>query len=508
MKQSQFTQADYDSLNELKKNINLVDLACHKFGYIPDWQYVNSKGQPKEVKSSANFIRLIHKDDPLDIVLVSKQKETGYYRFKSMLNDDDKGTIIDFAKYRFKDFTISNFRKYCKNYQSACAAAIFTPIDTSRHSKIYTPRQEYYLNPSNSNLKKLTDVSYLTQRGFTASVATGCFKNAYNLLEQNGSTSLVLPFYKTEVLPDKTVNLRLQTYQKYSDTNTIKKQFFAGAKENAVWIGNFKQTQTASALVFSESPIDAGSLAVLKPELVGANPVLTASGGDLPYAIHKTYDDLAKLLSYPPIILANDNDCKGQQFNAKLLSSLDFKNYCDDDFYQSNKAFDDVVVSCGLSEKKGYLEFNFSHAFLNKDTDTLEKGLPVFTNVRDYFLQLNHDLDNLYGKDKGDVFQMDVQFGGHKSSIDIKFQNIKENWEYVNESLLFLRYGNSEKIEIQKSVFKDFNDDLKVLKGCDYKALYEQKDLVKEFSKVYQIDETKLQKVIDKDQVQNKGIKL
>lgn len=489
---SKFTKEDFDSLNALKSDINLVDFACHKFGYIPDWQYPKTSGKPRVIKSSANSIRLIHKDNPMDCVLIARKSGSNHYVYKSTINDDDSGTIIDFVKYRYDEFTISKFRKFCKNYQSAIKANLFQPIATNRIYGQIGANDEFRTTPSAANLTKLTDSTYLSNRGLENSTIDKHFKNSYNLLENNGSTSIVFPYYKTQVSPDKGISLYLQTYQKYSEVNDIKKQFITGNKDSSVWMGFFDKTKPVTSIIVSESPLDAASLSVIKPSVCGNNPILTASGGDFPFSVKDTYSNLSNFAGNPSLILANDNDCKGLQYNAKLLASLPFKQFVDEDFYDNNKALDNASIQVGVSKYKGYMNWEFSHNS-NDNKLSLEEHLPVFTGVRDYYLQENYELNKMY--DKGDTFEIKTEFHENKSSIRLEFQNLKENWDLINDSLLFLRYGNSENILIEKSICKDFNDDLKVIKGIDYKGLHDEPELVKDFVKQGFLNDSKAKEI-------------
>lgn len=497
---SKFTQDDFDSIKALKTDVNLVEFACHKFGYLPDWEHPTTGGDKRKVKSSANSIKLIHKDDPLDTLIVSKNPTNQQFVYKSLCDSSDKGTIVDFVKNRFEDFSFSKLRKMCKNYLSATEKGLFKSYLGSRpgfanslNGNVEMPKIEafqFYLKPAN-------DKSYLKNRGLSDETINNHFKLTYNLNEQNDTVSFVIPYYKVDKNPDNSYSLSLHTYQKYSEDSTIQKKFIKGGKMDSVWLNSVDKTKPVTSMVISESPLDSASYAELKKEQCGKNPLLTASGGDFGLTVSDTFTKLIDMTKVDNVILANDNDCKGQRYNAQVLAALPVSKLVEDDFLEKNKGLEEAKINVGFSLKTGFVEWNFSHDKFSASSqnyqDKLNQILPVFVQVRDYYMQENQDLKEI--NNNKDVFKIDTNFGENSSYIKLEFQNTKDNWELVNDSLLFLKYGNSEQLQIDKSICKDWNDDLKIIKGVNFKPLKEDQELLQEFVKAKLIDEKQVQKI-------------
>lgn len=479
------------SLNELKHSINLVQFACHKFNYVPDWLHPDRK-RGDAIKSSVNSIKLINKDNNMDCIIVAKNGGSGDYVYKSLINTNDKGSIVDFVKNRTEDFSIPKLRKICKNYQQGLAKGFYQDLGFDSR-KVLTgsgsmekPNIELFQN----YLQPLTNTSYFDKRGINENIRKNslgvCFNHVSVSDEDTGAISAVLPFYTVSQNPDDNTkkHLSVYTYQKYSDETAIRKKFLFGGRANSVWInaGAFDPNKKITSLVVSENPLDAVSFAALHPESCGENPILTASGGELGYGVTDTYQNILDVSKADKVILANDNDCKGQQNNAKILAGLNVKNLVESDFLDKNKALLDTKIELGVADYKGFVEWRFSH---NQQMDddkvtSIRDVMPLFVEVRDYYLQLNRDLKGVL--DEKDVFKIDGNFGtGCLSTIKLEFKNSKENWNEINESLRVLKFGYSDQIEIERSICKDFNDDLKIVSGVDYKPLKEQHDLLSEF---------------------------
>ncbi len=466
-------EAALKSINDLKKDINLVQFACHKYGYIPDWLHPDRK-RGDTVKSSVNSIKLINTKNQMDSIIVAKNATTGDYVYKSLVNSDDKGSILDMVKYRTDEFSIPKFRKICKNYVQGLEKGFYNDLgfDTrkvlSGAGSIDKPNVELFAN----YLQPLTNSDYLIKRGIDEDLQKKHFGVAYNHTDDKGALSVVIPFYTVKEIADNESkkHLAIHTYQKYSDDSEIKKKFINGSKSNSVWInaGAFDNSKKITSLVVSESPLDSVSFAALHPNKCGDNPILSAFGGEMGFGVPGTYNNILTISKCDNLILANDNDCKGQQYNAKILAELPVQNLVDEDFLEKNKALLDTKIELGVSEYKGYMEWRFSH---NKfeDNDKIEGSslrdvMPLFVDVKDYYLQENKDLKGVL--DEKDVFKLECKFGGGNfSTIQLEFKNSKDNWERINESLLCLKYGFSEKLSIEKAIENDFNDDLKKEKG-------------------------------------------
>lgn len=489
------------SLNDLKRDIDLVNFAIHKFNYIPDWLHPGMKGHT--IKSSENSIKLVHKDDTMDSIVVSRNSANSQFIYFSVLNSGDRGSILDFVKYRIKDkFSIPNFRKICKNYTQALEKNLFpdTGLDIKKTFKTIpsasnVPNVAYY----EQILSPLENKSYFLSRGIQNDVSLKYASNCYNHYgwkkdeEHNHQViSVVFPYYKAE--KDKLV---VHTYQRY---NQHEKKFIRGDKDNSVWIGSFDKSKPISSLVISESPIDTISIAALKPDLVGPNPVLSASGGQYTKGIVELYSNINTMTKAENLILANDNDCKGQQYNAFLLCKLNSLPFLDADFIDKNKGLVNADIDCGVNDKKGYLEWTFSHDKLQgTDIDKQIQNIPAFVQVRDFYLELNKSLVGI--NDEKVIFNVDHEYKDNLSRVKVSFNNTQVNWEAVSDSLVNLKFNYSENLIIEKSVGKDFNQDLKLYQGLE-KFDIADKDKYIEFNQVYP-------KVNEKNNIgQSKGFKI
>lgn len=467
-----------ESLNQLKITINLAEFACHKFGYIPDWLHPSIKRG--NVKSSANSIKLIHKENVMDAILIGKNNKNDNFVYRSLFKNDDNGTIVDFVKNRVEDFSIAKLRKMCKNYEQGIEKGFFANVGINVRK--YENNQDELNHEAiafSTLLKPLTNSDYLISRAIDKNIQEKYLGKAFNHVDEKNNLSIVLPYYTVLDSPNSITNkqVSLYTYQKYSDDDIIKKKFINGPRSNSIWMnaGAFNFEKKITALVVSESPLDAISFAALHPKKCGSNPILTATGGNMPYGISHTYHNILTVSKCNNVILANDNDCEGQRYNAKFLSELSCENLVDKDFLNSHKVLLEAELKVYKDEYKGFLEWKFYHDKLDesKKGEKLTDLMQVFVDVKDYYVQLNHDLKGVL--DEKEVFKVETFFGkDNVSEIKLEFKNSKENWEQINESLLWLKFGNSEKINIEVSHLKDFNDDLKFEKGLIKKDINEE----------------------------------
>ena len=161
-----------------------------------------------------------------------------------------------------------------------------------------------------------------------------------------------------------------------------------------VWASDFKRNEKVTHLVLSENPIDALSYCQLKIDYKNQNPYLTASNGELTKSQRELYQEIVSRLRPDTIVLANDNNCKGQLFNAKILSSLSLKESdYDKEYFARNKLLVESEINVGYKDKhNGELIWKFEH---NKNSENISKDkfieehIPQFQKVVKYFENVN-----------------------------------------------------------------------------------------------------------------------
>jgi hypothetical protein len=235
-----------------------------------------------------------------------------------------------------------------------------------------------------------------------------------------------------------------------------------------IWASDYKRKEKVTHLLLSENPIDALSYCQMYLDYKTQNPYLTASNGELTKSQIELYQEMVSMLRPETIVLANDNNCKGQLFNAKVLSALSLdETYYDKEFYQKNKLIIDAEITVGYKDKfNGELIWKFDHEKkaenISKDKFILEH-IPQFQKVVRYYENANKEL--FLVNDETYPFTIEKKYNDFHSEIKVSFHNSKVNWIEINKSILALKYNDSEKIKLEISKNIDFNDDLREKEG-------------------------------------------
>jgi hypothetical protein len=86
--------------------------------------------------------------------------------------------------------------------------------------------------------------------------------------------------------------------------------------------------------------------------------------------------------------------------------------------------------------------------------------------IQQEFQKLNKE--NAYKTTATEPFSLKTQQNDNtKLAFIINFRNIQDHWKIINNFIVDNKFNNSSKIKIETAVLKDFNDDLKAIKGID-----------------------------------------
>ena len=164
------------------------------------------------------------------------------------------------------------------------------------------------------------------------------------------------------------------------------------------------------------------------------------------------------------IVLANDNNSRGQLFNAKILSSL---NLDEKNFQNVNNLLAKAEILVGYKDKfTGEICWKIGHDkndnSISKE-DFILKHIPQFQKIVQHYENANKDL--FLVNDEKYPFKIEKVFQDFHSEIKISFYNSNVNWVEINKSIIELKFDNSERFKIELSKNSDWNEDLKQVQG-------------------------------------------
>ena len=268
-----------EQLKELNYQVNLA-------------HYLASQGYKRDKKKSSRKWLVLEKEGDKVLVLAEKG-EKGYF-YQGLNNETDRGGIVNFLKNRGKSFdeirelnpNFSQFKEFeDKNPQ-------IKQIDESVASKKATLK----LN----SLRGIYQTNYLTKKGIGWDIV-----QEYEI--RTNSFKAIFPLF---------LNQKLVSTIEY---NTSGKFFQKGLGRGLVYLGDNKEM---SQIVIHESPVDALSYEQLSRQNGNKNARLhTCTCGSLTQLIIKEIQELCKP-NAKPIIIAFDNDKKGDEMAEKLKKAL------------------------------------------------------------------------------------------------------------------------------------------------------------------------------------------
>lgn len=455
---------------EKLKEINLVDFVCCTAGFS-----IDEEATRKENGNTPNPKYIFVENEAGDKLLISRIYSSGrqQYLYRNIFNELDKGNIISFIKYRTNNFSISLVKKRVHNFQKNIEKGYYKTTGVSIQMNSKENHTETNIKEIARRYQRLPDFihqQYLKSRGLSHDILNShlCkdrIRNEYIYYPRISSTTKPAIKYINTVFPiygsDGSKTFLCGYVRKNEGLKTTAKD---SRQSIGVWTSDYRRKEKVSHLIISENPIDSISYCQMKIDYRLQNPMLVASNGELSKSQLELYQEIISRLRPGFIVLANDNNCKGQLFNAKILSSLSLPdNYQDTEYYVKNKLIVDADIHAGYQNKfTGEITWKFKHEKLF-DNMTKEKyiqeHIPQFQRVVQYYEAANKELVLI--NDESPPLKIEKQFHELHSEIKISFHNSKVNWIEINKSLVVLKFDYSEQLQIEIPRLADFNEDLK-----------------------------------------------
>lgn len=302
---------DSNELARFKRAIDLVD-------------YAQRRGYQVEKEGKQGNWHQLRKDDELLIVT----RKGDYQVYLNPSNDRDQGSVVDFAKTRGAEghgLNLSQARQELRQYiegNPAPAREYAPPADMAQlHALPVDPEQERQAQEERKTRliaevlgvnKELTDRSYLHSRGIEdKTIDAEAFKGRIFTAQQNEHKNTAFPLYNEQGLAS--------VEQKSNDYKNL-----LAVPKNGVWVSHpteGKDTPVARVVV-SESAIDSLSHYQLKAAQETKNTIYIATSGTPTEAQVALVQRIIDKQAPKEVVLANDRDAGGRQFNINYLNEL------------------------------------------------------------------------------------------------------------------------------------------------------------------------------------------
>jgi hypothetical protein len=308
------------NFHQVKKDINLMDLVL-TLGY--QHNRAKSGSDPEKGK----FHTFDYKGKPtLDQVIIYKAT-SGDYLYFNRADDRDKGTVIDFIKFRLEHPRIPGITaEPGKNIWASVIANAKRFLNIPAQERHTSQALQQQMEPVQRTdrfipdfLQKtapLTDATYLHARGLTAeTLANPAFAGRILNHVHTGTSKTGQPY--------RFVNIAFpQVYKDNIVGLEIKSQGFKGQAANslnssALWLSNVNPK--TNSLIVAESAIDALSHHQLKQP---SNALYASTSGQLTDNKVTEIKRLVENLNLKKVCLAFDNNLDGHLFDTKLIAGL------------------------------------------------------------------------------------------------------------------------------------------------------------------------------------------
>ncbi|SMB79284.1 hypothetical protein SAMN00120144_3107 [Hymenobacter roseosalivarius DSM 11622] len=303
---------DPTELDRFKRTIDLVDYAerqgyqVKKEGKLGDWHQLEKDGE---------------------VLIVTRKADHQVYLNTG--DDRDKGSVIDFAKTRGGNghgLNLGQVRQQLREYLNDGAAptrVYAAPVDVSRLNALPVgdPDHEQQQQQDRKTRliaevlgvnKELTDRSYLHGRGITDStIESPAFQGRIFTAQQNEHKNTAFPLYNEQGLASIE-----QKNEHYKNLLPLPK--------NGVWVSHPTQGKDTPVerVVVSESAIDSLSHYQLKHAQDSKNTLYIATSGTPTEAQVALIQRVIDKQEPKEIVLANDRDAGGRQFNMNYMNEL------------------------------------------------------------------------------------------------------------------------------------------------------------------------------------------
>ena len=303
---------DPTELDRFKRDIDLVDYAerqgyqIKKEGKRGDWHQLEKDGE---------------------VLIVTRKADHQVYLNTG--DDRDKGSVIDFAKTRGGDghgLNLGQVRQQLREYLNdgpAPTRVYAAPVDVSRLNglPVGDPDHERQQQEDRKTRliaevlgvnKELTDRTYLHGRGITDStIDSPAFQGRIFTAQQNEHKNTAFPLYNEQGLASIE-----QKNEHYKNLLPLPK--------NGIWVSHPTQGKDTPVerVVVSESAIDSLSHYQLKHEQDPKNTIYIATSGTPTEAQVALIQRVIDKQEPREIVLANDRDAGGRQFNMNYMNEL------------------------------------------------------------------------------------------------------------------------------------------------------------------------------------------
>ncbi|MBO2033457.1 toprim domain-containing protein [Siccationidurans ginsengisoli] len=303
---------DPTELDRFKRDIDLVDYA-ERQGY-----------QVKKEGKRGDWHQLV-KDG--EVLIVTRKDDHQVYLNTG--DDRDKGSVIDFAKTRGGDghgLNLGQVRQQLREYLNdgpAPTRSYAPPVEQSRLNALPVGDPDHERQQQEDRKtrliaevlgvnKELTDRTYLHGRGITDStIESPAFQGRIFTAQQNEHKNTAFPLYNEQGLASIE-----QKNEHYKNLLPLPK--------NGIWVSHPTQGKDTPVerVVVSESAIDSLSHFQLKHGQDPKNTLYIATSGTPTEAQVALIQRVIDKQEPKEIVLANDRDAGGRQFNMNYMNEL------------------------------------------------------------------------------------------------------------------------------------------------------------------------------------------
>ncbi|SNR98901.1 toprim domain-containing protein [Hymenobacter mucosus] len=303
---------DPTELDRFKRNIDLVDYAerqgyqVKKEGRRGDWHQLEKDGE---------------------VLIVTRKADHQVYLNTG--DDRDMGSVIDFAKTRGGNghgLNLGQVRQQLREYLNdgpAPTRVYAAPVDVSRLNALPVGDPDHERQQQEDRKtrliaevlgvnKELTDRTYLHGRGITDStIDSPAFQGRIFTAQQNEHKNTAFPLYNEQGLASIE-----QKNEHYKNLLPLPK--------NGIWVSHPTQGKDmpVERVVVSESAIDSLSHYQLKHAQDSRNTLYIATSGTPTEAQVALIQRVIDKQEPKEIVLANDRDAGGRQFNMNYMNEL------------------------------------------------------------------------------------------------------------------------------------------------------------------------------------------
>lgn len=432
------------TFQEFRERISIIELAT-AYGYIlqPD----KGKGMPVMYNSKHD-----------DMIVIVNPKDSSSQGFFNERDKTEKGTLITFIQNRLGDiFPADN----SKSKNSNVNAILYKYLNLDPFTKNQIQEKINVKELSNVNTKSynfnslnlipLRNPDFLISRGIApGTLSDPIFKGSIKSIASHNDYGV---FYNTAfpyTMFDDKQNVAIVGAE-VRNFNNFKGHADGSNKINGLW-HSIPQGKVSN-FIFNESGVDSLSHHQLNP---GDNKMYLSLGGSVSLGQLNTFYQLQSIHKDKShiITLANDNDKHGA--NHDLVSISDFISpYLSTQFLSASRGFKKISIAA-VQPTKDLKKIDF---------------LGFADNLLSRLSSYNSVIDHVAEKEKSPLLQSEIKrdqfvYGFENNQLVISFPYDNFAVKHLNQSILEAS-GFDKMVKIDKSILKDFNDDLQLLQGIN-----------------------------------------